>query len=95
VAEINTGYPNLFDEGGASDKGPDEAGGGNDGNTGVSGFADRWGWVAHVDGVSETMRQSWDATFRMPVLEFLNVVSYRRDKAEEERRRIEQWKKRN
>jgi hypothetical protein len=41
------------------------------------------------------MRQSWDSTFRMPVLEFLNVVSYRRDKAEEERRRIEQWKKRN
>ncbi len=43
--------------------------------------------------MSETMRQSWDTTFRMPVLEFLNVVSYRRDKAEEEKRQIEKWKK--
>jgi len=31
----------------------------------------------------------------MPAVEFLNIVAYRHDKAEEERRRIEQWKKRN
>jgi hypothetical protein len=49
--------------------------------------------VAHVDGVSETMRQSWNDTFRMPALEFLNVIAYRKDKAEEERRQIERWKK--
>lgn len=45
--------------------------------------------------MSETMRQSWDSVFRMPALEFLNVVAYRRDKAEEEKRQIEKWKKRN
>jgi len=45
--------------------------------------------------VSETMRVSWDDVWRMPAIEFLNVIAYRRDKAEAERRRIEQWKKRN
>lgn len=41
------------------------------------------------------MRISWDDVFTMPALEFLNMICYRRDKAEEERRQIEQWKKRN
>ena len=45
--------------------------------------------------MSETMRQSWSDTFRMPALEFLNVIAYRKDMAEEERRQIEKWKKRN
>lgn len=43
--------------------------------------------------MSETMRQSWNDTFRMTALEFLNVIAYRKDKAEEERRQIERWKK--
>lgn len=28
----------------------------------------------------------------MTALEFLNMLSYRRDKAEEERKQLEQWK---
>lgn len=31
----------------------------------------------------------------MTALEFLNVIAYRKDKAEEEKRQIEKWKKRN
>lgn len=31
----------------------------------------------------------------MPVLEFLNIIAYRKDKADEERRQIERWKKKN
>lgn len=31
----------------------------------------------------------------MPVLEFLNIIAYRKDKAEEEQRQIERWKKKN
>ena len=95
MARINAGYPNLFETGGPEDTGPGETDEGPGGDTGPSGFADRWGWVAHVDGVSETMRQSWNDTFRMPALEFLNVIAYRKDKAEEERRQIERWKKQN
>ena len=41
------------------------------------------------------MRQPWTETFKMPALEFLNVIAYRKDKAEEERRQIERWKKKN
>jgi hypothetical protein len=41
------------------------------------------------------MRQPWDATFRMPVIEFLNVIAYMRDRAEEEKRQIKKWKERN
>jgi hypothetical protein len=93
VGAINSGYPNLFDAGGETYKGPGDEEGEDEGDPAPSGFADRWGWVAHVDGVSETMRQSWNDTFRMPALEFLNVIAYRKDKAEEERRQIERWKK--
>ena len=45
--------------------------------------------------MSETLRCEWDKVWTMPVLEFLNIIAYRKDKAEEERRQIEKWKKRN
>lgn len=41
------------------------------------------------------MRVSWDEVFRLPALQFLNMICYRKDKAEEEKRKIEQWKKHN
>ena len=41
------------------------------------------------------MRTDWDRVYKMPVMEFLNVVSYIKDKTEEEKREIEKWKKRN
>ena len=31
----------------------------------------------------------------MSVLEFLNIIAYRKDKAEDEKRQIERWKKKN
>lgn len=41
------------------------------------------------------MRTDWDMVYKMPAMEFLNVVSYIKDKTEEEKREIEKWKKRN
>ena len=41
------------------------------------------------------MRTEWDKVYNMPAMEFLNVVSYIKDKTEEEKREIEKWKKRN
>lgn len=41
------------------------------------------------------MRISWDDAFKMPVLEFLNIICYRMDKAEEQKKEIERWKKNN
>lgn len=39
------------------------------------------------------MRCGWDAVFEMPAVEFLNVLSYRRDKDKAEKDEIERWKK--
>ncbi len=41
------------------------------------------------------MRTDWGTVYRMPVIEFLNVISYIRDKGEEEKKELEKWKKRN
>lgn len=38
------------------------------------------------------MRCEWERVWQMPVLEFLNVLSYRRDKAAREQAEIEKWK---
>lgn len=42
--------------------------------------------------MSETMRCEWDKVWTIPVVEFLNVLSYRRDKAAKEKAEIEKWK---
>ena len=41
------------------------------------------------------MRTDWDRVYKMPAMELRNVVSYIKDKTEEEKREIEKWKKRN
>lgn len=43
--------------------------------------------------MSETLRISWDAVFEKPAIEFLNVLSYGRDKAAYEAEKIRQWQK--
>ena len=61
----------------------------------IASLGGKWGWIANVDAVSETCRCSWDDVWRMTALEFLNILSYRKDKLEKQRRDIEDWKKRN
>lgn len=41
------------------------------------------------------MRVDWDRVYKMPALEFLNVICYRKDKAVEDRRALDEWKKKN
>ena len=49
--------------------------------------------MAHVDGVSETIREPWGVVMEMPVTQFFNLMAYRKDKADKERRDIEQWRR--
>lgn len=42
--------------------------------------------------MSETLRCPWDSVWKMAAIEFLNILSYRRDKAEREKADIEKWK---
>ena len=92
---ISSQYPILLGERGkkAKESGDEEGDDGED--SGPSAFHDRWGWIANVDGVSETMRVSWDHVFSMPAIEFLNVICYMKDKAEDRKAQIEKWKKEN
>lgn len=39
------------------------------------------------------MRKDWDSVFAMPAVEFFNVMSYRNDRDEERKRRMERWKR--
>ena len=53
----------------------------------------QWGWISCVDAVSETCRCSWDEVWHMSVIEFLNLLCYRKDKLEREKRQMEKWRK--
>lgn len=55
-------------------------------------FNDKWAWLAAVDEASETIREPWKTVLEMPVMEFLNLLCYSRDKANEKRRMMEEWK---
>ena len=95
MGAINSQYPVLFNQGGYEGEGQDGEGDDPEEDSGHATFTEKWGWVALVDGVSDTLRCEWDKVWMMPAIEFLNIVCYRKDKAEEEKREIEKWKKRN
>ena len=95
MAEINQGFTNLLQGGSNEDSGQGEANEDLEGDSEAGGFSDRWGWISCVDCVSETCRCSWDEVWKMSALEFLNILAYRRDKAEKEKAELEQWKRRN
>lgn len=45
-----------------------------------------------MDSVSERMRTDWDSVYEKPVTEFLNILSYVRDRNELERQQMEDFK---
>ena len=94
MQEINQGFSELLQTGGNEDKGQDQEGGdpGEDSGTGET-FGDKWGWIANVDAASETFRCSWDEVMRWTAIEFLNILSYRKDKIAKEKKDIEDWKR--
>ena len=94
VKEINKGFSELLQEGGDGNQGQDQEGGDIEENSGAGdSFADKWGWIANVDAASETCRCSWDEVMRWSAIEFLNILSYRKDKMAKEKEEIEKWKR--
>ena len=94
MQEINQGFSELLQTGGDENQGQDQEGGdpGEDSGTGET-FGDKWGWIANVDAASETYRCSWDDVMRWTAIEFLNILSYRKDKIAKEKKDIEDWKR--
>jgi hypothetical protein len=72
-----------------------EEGGEEETSGGDSEFGIRWKWIATVDRVSETIRDSWEKVFDMNIYEFFNVLCYSIDKANEEKRQLEMWKRKH
>lgn len=86
-------YSNLFGqeiEEDEADQGTEDGDG-----EGIGGFGSRWGYVAMIDRVSEAMKINWHEVMDLNVYEYLNVLSYLRDKAEDEKRRLEQFRRKH
>jgi hypothetical protein len=96
VQVINSQFAELLQTGGDEDQGQAEEGEdpGRDSKPGED-FRQRWGWIANIDDASATCRISWDEMFRKPAIEFLNILAYRKDRAERDKADLEQWKKDN
>ena len=60
-------------------------------STFITQFTKKWGWISFVDTVSKTINTDWDTVFNKNVVEFLNILSYSRDKAELERQQQKQF----
>ena len=94
VNSFNQQYAGLFglndkdtdEEGKQGDETEDEDSLGED--TAVEGFFQRWSWWHNVDAVSETLRISWDEVLAKSVVEFRNILSYRKEKNNWERESI-------
>ena len=56
-------------------------------------FDEKWGWIANVDAVSELCHCSWDDVWRMQAMEFLNILSYRKDKLKRQEAELDEWKR--
>lgn len=73
------------EEGDEKDKGRDdeeEDGRSEESNSYAAQYNKKWGWISTVDTVAKTLNTDWDTVFNKNVVEYLNVLSYARDKAE-------------
>lgn len=81
-------YDTLF---GLADKESEEPGDEEDVDEPV-GFFEKWTWVYNTDIVANLVHQSWDEVLQKSVIEFLNLMSYQRDKDAWEKAEREKWK---
>jgi hypothetical protein len=84
LGKFNEGYKSLF--GGEAEEG-------DEGATQPNGFAQVYGWHFTVDQLSNSRRELWDTFLNMPVIEFLNAVSFYKSKQEYEQQAIKDAKK--
>lgn len=94
VQQFVEGYSKLFkQETYEDDEEGEEQGDTREVQASVGTFGEKWGWIAMVDRVSETVRDSWEKVMGMNVFEFFNIVAYATDKAAYEKEQLENWKR--
>ena len=96
ISSLVKEYSNLFNQ--ETEEGDEEGEGygekDDDGESNTE-FGTKWGFINMVDTVSNTVQESWDKVFEMKIREFLNILCYSRDKAEYERKKIEEYKRKH
>lgn len=96
VQQFVDGYSTLFNkEDEENDEEGDEPRDHREDEGNNSTFGEKWKWIAIVDRVSETVRDSWEKVMQMNVYEFFNILCYAIDKANEEKRQLDNWRKKN
>lgn len=101
ISEFNKGYANLFGEKDEEGDEEDDTGGEGENTRGHrppeqgNQFGEKWGWIYFVDRVSETSREPWSVVYQMNPYEFFNILSYRKDKDAEEKRVMDEWKRKH
>ena len=58
-------------------------------------FSKKWGWTYWIDIVSETTREPWSKVYEMNPYFFFNTLSYRKDKDAEEKRQLDEWRRKH
>ena len=66
-------YPTLF---GKENEESVEDEGTNRGSETDNNFKLNWGWIENVDIISRETNRTWEQTFKLNVIEFLNTISY-------------------
>jgi len=91
-------YPGVFPQGRAEapEEGHPEGGEGDDAEgaeDAPDAFSQKWGWLALVDTVSETLRCPWDDVWRQTMVETLNIFCYTKDRNARREDALERYRK--
>lgn len=101
IKQLNDRFPNLFQkdpektvqEG--EESGKEERNNGSDGEDSASSFSSKWEWISWISQVSKELGVSWFEVYKTNVMVFLNVICFLIDKSNEEKRQLEQWKRKH
>ena len=89
MAQLNDSYSELFEISSSKEEGDR---GSVEENTGRD---TEYSWLQCIDIVSETLRISWHEVYRIPVIEFLNILAYIKEKTRKEKEVLEKWRRNN
>ena len=93
IKNFNQSYSELFGGNGISNHEQEGEEGDAQHAEGSEDFHAKWGWVAHVDAVSEATHETWERVWQMNLVEFLNIICYLKDKADFKNREIDKWRR--
>lgn len=101
VRDLNNRFPNLFpkdpEEGVQKGEESSEESRANraDDSDSENSFGRKWEWVNWISLVSKELGISWFEVYKIQAMVFLNVICFLIDKSNEEKRQIEQWKRKH